>query len=408
MARVCLSQFQREEETIAARKSHRMQDMSNTANMPPDPVILNSVSGCAKTEVPRLANQVSNKQVDSQDDKKEIPSSLATMRTNTSTTDAKSNKTIQVSRVTTSIATEKEDLVGALKLIAESIAQQGQVAARSIIHHWLSWVVMGIVFAGIFFVMYNDPSDCGRIILTCTGALMVGLLLTRNSVAGYLDLAENTGTWKWLYGPDESENIRGAGKWRNYRPLKKHQLATENAYDIVVIVRYQSAVIATLVLRVVRCDQPNSKSDIQSIASQRPIGQNHAAFIRALTVAYRYRYLGLGGALLRVAVMMREENNWKSIEFADRHAMSPQVLPKHYIFSSSGLARAWVDRLRDMVLEYQQGFGEFPWLLDEDHKARDGKLPPYLQLDVQFEKLKAAQISGELLLSYSNYPSEHW
>jgi hypothetical protein len=237
---------------------------------------------------------------------------------------------------------------------------------------------------------------------------MVGLLLTRNSVAGYLDLAENTGTWKWLYGPDESENIRSAEKWRNYGPLKKHQLAIENAYDIVVIVRYQSAVIATLVLRVVRCDQPDCNSDIQSTASQRPIGHNHAAFIRALTVAYRYRYLGLGGALLRVAVMMHEENNWKSIEFADRHAMSPQVLPKHFIFSSSGLARAWVDRLRDMVLEYQQGFGGFPWLLDEDHKARDGKLPPYLQLDVQFEKLKAAQILGELLLSYSNYPSEHW
>jgi hypothetical protein len=327
------------------------------------------------------------------------------MRTNTSITDAESNNIIQVSRVTTSIATEREDLVGALKLIAESIAQQRQVAARSIIHHWLSWVVMGIVFAGIFFVMYNDPSDCGRIILTCTGALMVELLLTRNSVAGYLDIAENTGTWKWLYGPDESENIWSAEKWRNYRPLKKHQFAFEHAYDIVVIVRYQSAVIATLVLRVVRCDQPDSNSDIQSTASQRPIGQNHAAFIRALTVAYRYRYLGLGGALLRVAIMMREENNWKSIEFADRHAMSPQVLPKHFIFSSSGLARAWEDRLRDMVLEYQQGSGGFPWLLDEDYS--DGKLPPYLQLDVQFEKLKAAQISGELLLSYSNCPSEH-
>ncbi|KAJ5985703.1 hypothetical protein N7522_012899 [Penicillium canescens] len=376
--------------------------------MRPDPVILTSVSGCAKTEVPQLANQVSNKQVDSQEDKKEIPPSLDTTRTDTPTTDAKSNNTIQVSRVTTSFATEREDLIGALKLIAESIAQQRQVAAQSIIHHWLSWVVMGIVFAGIFFVMYNDSSDCGRIILTCTGALMVGLLLTRNSVAGYLDLAENTGTWKWLYGPDESENIRNTEKWRNYRPLKKHQLTSENAYDIVVIVRYQSAVIATLVLRVVRCDQLNSKSDIRRTASQRPIGQNHAAFIRALTVAYRYRYLGLGGALLRVAVMMREENNWKSIEFADRHAMSPQVLPKHFIFSSSGLARAWVDRLRDMVLEYQQGSREFPWLLDEDHKARDGKLPPYLQLDVQFEKLNATQISGELLLSYSNYPNEHW
>ncbi|KAJ6022693.1 uncharacterized protein N7446_013044 [Penicillium canescens] len=376
--------------------------------MRPDPVILTSVSGCAKTEVPQLANQVSNKQVDSQEDKKEIPPSLDTTRTDTPTTDAKSNNTIQVSRVTTSFATEREDLIGALKLIAESIAQQRQVAAQSIIHHWLSWVVMGIVFAGIFFVMYNDSSDCGRIILTCTGALMVGLLLTRNSVAGYLDLAENTGTWKWLYGPDESENIRNTEKWRNYRPLKKHQLTSENAYDIVVIVRYQSAVIATLVLRVVRCDQLNSKSGIRRTASQRPIGQNHAAFIRALTVAYRYRYLGLGGALLRVAVMMREENNWKSIEFADRHAMSPQVLPKHFIFSSSGLARAWVDRLRDIVLEYQKGSGEFPWLLDEDHKARDGKLPPYLQLDVQFEKLKATQISGEMLLSYSNYPNEHW
>jgi hypothetical protein len=56
MARVCLSQIQREEETVAARKSHRMQDMSNTANMPPDPVILTSVSGCANTEVPQLAN----------------------------------------------------------------------------------------------------------------------------------------------------------------------------------------------------------------------------------------------------------------------------------------------------------------------------------------------------------------
>jgi hypothetical protein len=385
-----------------------MQDMSNTANMPPDLEILTSVGECAKTEVTQLVNQISNKQVDSQEGKKEIPPSLATMRTDASTTDAKSNNTIQDSRITTSIATEREDLIAALKLIAESIAQQRQVAARSIIHHWLSWMLTGIVFAGIFLVMYNGPSDCGRIILTCTGALMVALLLTRNSVAGYLDLAENTGTWKWLYGPDESENIRSAEKWRSYRLLKKHQLGFERAYDIVVIVRYQSAVIATLVLRVVRCDQPNSNPDMKSTAPQRPMGQNHAAFIRALTVAYRYRSLGLGGALLRVAVMLREENNWKSIEFADRHAMSPQVLPKHFIFSSSGLAGAWVDRLRDMVSEYQQGSSEFPWVLDEDHNAWDGKLPPYLQLDVQFQKLKEAQISGELLLSYSNYPNEHW
>ena len=412
MARVCLSQIQREEETVAAQKSHHMQDMSNTGNMPPDPEILTSVGECAKTEVSQLINQVSDKQVDSQEDsqedKKEIPPSLATMRTNTSTTNAKPNNSIQDSRVTTSIATEREDLIAALKLIAESIAQERQVAARSIIHHWLSWVLMGIVFAGIFLVMYNDPSDCGRIILTCTGALVVALLLIRNFVAGYLDLAENTGTWKWLYGPDESENIRTAEKWRNYRLPKKHQRDFERAYDIVVIVRYQSAVIATLVLRVVRCDQPNSNSDMQSTAPQRPMGQNHAAFIRALTVACRYRYLGLGGALLRVAVMLREENNWKSIEFADRHAMSPQVLPKHFIFSSSGLAKAWVDRLRDMVSEYQQGSGEFPWVLDEDHNAWGGRLPPYLQLDVQFGKLKVAQISGELLVSYTNYPNEHW
>lgn len=366
--------------------------------MPPVPENLTAASEATDTEVSQLADQALNKQVDCEEDKHELPLSLATMPTHTSTINAKLKDTTQDSRVTTSIATEREDLIAALKLIAESIAQQRQVAARSIIHHWLSWISMGTIFAAIVFMLYNDPSDCGRIILTYTGALMIALLLTRNSVTGYLDLAENTGTWKWLYGPDESANIQRAEEWRNYVLLEEHQLELERAYDIVVVVRYQNAIIATLVMRVVRCDQPDSASDMNSKAAQLPVGQNHAAFIRALTVAYRYRYLGIGGALLRVSVMMREENNWKSIEFADRHSMSPQVLPNHLIFSSSGQAQAWVDRLRDMVAEHQKGSGEFPWVLDEDHHGRDGKLPECLQLDVQFERLKMAQIAGELML----------
>ncbi|OQD89977.1 hypothetical protein PENANT_c002G06943 [Penicillium antarcticum] len=383
--------------------------MSNTASMPPDPEAFTTASESTVSEVSELVNQALTKQVNYEETNTEISPSLVMVSTHTAaTTDGKPNGAAQLSSVTTLIATEREDLIAALKLIAESIAQQRQVAARSIIHHWFIWISMGTIFAAITFLMYNDPSDCGRIILTCTGALMVALLLTRNSVAGYLDLAENTGTWKWLYGPDESANIRRAEKWRNYVLLKKHQVEFERAYDIVVAVQYQDAIIATLVMRILCCNQPDSASDMKSKAAERrPMGQNHAAFIRALTVAYRYRYLGLGGALLRLAVMMREENDWKSIEFADRHAMSPQVLPRHFNFSSGGLAQAWIDRLRNMVSEQQKGSGGFPWILDEDHTTCDGKLPKRLQLDAQFERLRITQIAGEMLSSETKYPSEH-
>jgi hypothetical protein len=395
MARVCLSQNQREDEIIATRKAHHMQNNSKSSDMASDPDSFTSVSEHGKTEVPPIISEPPNNQVDDKEDEKDLPPSMATMQSVNTTTSEKANDNIRNSRVTTSISTDREDLIAALKLIAESIAQQRQVVARSIIHHWLSWIMMGSVFAGIVWGIYNDSSDYGRIILTCTGAVMAALLLIRSSMAGYLDLAENTGTWKWLFGPDESDNIRRAEKWRNNELLRSHKRDHERTFDVVVIVRYQTVIIATLVMRVVRCDDSNTTFDMPNVAQQPPMGQNYAAFIRALTVAYRYRYIGLGSALLRVAVMMCEENNWKSIEFADRHTMSSQVLPRHFIFSSNRLAKAWVDRLRDMVSEHESGSGEFPWVLDEDYKTCNGKLPSHLQLGVHFEKVKGAQILGD-------------
>ncbi|KAJ5771176.1 uncharacterized protein N7511_003227 [Penicillium nucicola] len=263
--------------------------------MSSDPHNLTAASEATNTAVSQLADQALNKHINHAKDATELPRSLATTPTSKSTPKSKQNETPEFTSVTTSLATEREDLIAALKLIAESIAQQRQTAARSILHHWLSWITMGTILSAIVFVMYNSPSDYGRIILTSTGALMTFLLLTRISVAGYLDLAEETGTWKWLYGPDTSLNIRCAEKWRNYTLLKSHQVDFERAYDIVLVARYQNAIVATLVMRVVRCDEPAPASELTCTPVQGLAGQKHAAFIRALTVAYRYRYLGIGG-----------------------------------------------------------------------------------------------------------------
>lgn len=204
-------------------------------------------------------------------------------------------------------ATSEEDLIASLHLIADSVAQQRQLAARAIISHPLSWTIIAILLAIICKILHKDGNlgDWTMIGTTWAGCIMAGLVGVRYVVSGYLDAAERTGTWAWLYGDDES------GK-------------TENL-DMVIVTKFGDAVIGTVVLRATPL--PSVLPDESRHGARNDTQRKILAKIRACTVDYRYRRHGLGTWLLEHAVMVCVERGWEGPVYDEGHANSLRLLP---------------------------------------------------------------------------------
>lgn len=211
-------------------------------------------------------------------------------------------------------AASEEDLIASLHLIADSVAQQRQLAARAIISHPLSWTIIAILLAIICKILHKDGNlgDWTMIGTTWAGCIMASLVGVRYVVSGYLDAAERTGTWAWLYG-------NNSGK-------------TENQ-DVVIVTKFGDAVIGAVVLRATplpsvlpdesRHGAQNSTATMERKSTQRKI----QAKVRACTVDYRYRRHGLGTWLLEHAVMVCVERGWEGPVYDEGHANSLRLLP---------------------------------------------------------------------------------
>lgn len=189
---------------------------------------------------------------------------------------------------------DKDTLIPALRLIADSVAQQRQTAARALIFHplWLS--IMVIVIAVVYKALYAGPADLPLIGTTSAGCVMAGLLVVRGLTGGYIEEAERVGRWEWLFPSRSTDSSTG----------------TEGGEQVVLVTQFGERIIGAVVLRGVRAADGNV-----------------TGVIRAWTVERRYRGKGVGVGLLEEAVEMCKEKGWEGPVFDEEHANAKRVLP---------------------------------------------------------------------------------
>ncbi|GAB1318594.1 Acetyltransferase [Madurella fahalii] len=228
------------------------------------------------------------------------------------------------------ILTTPADKGAALKLVADSIAQQRQQAAFHVIFHPIPLAVLLAVLAAISRHAWGQKHpDLGTTLILVSGVVTAYLLAIRYLTSGYLRAAE---ALSWDFLTDQ---------------------------DLVIGTRFGADLVGALVLRLERpsSHQHSSSSSSVSSACSSTSGsggggggvgrrrshhrQNSSAaksagrkggkgVIRAWTTKLRYRGRGVGGDMLREAVRVTRERCGRDarVGFAREHANSVVVLPE--------------------------------------------------------------------------------
>jgi len=212
------------------------------------------------------------------------------------------------------IATDEKDIVAGLKLVADSVAQQRQVASRILIFHPLNIGIYTILLAMIAQYFYKVPSDLAIILTTGAGLTMVALVTVRWLTGGYLFEAEEI-NWDWL-GDDQ-----------------------------ILITKFGDEVIASLVLGWEKGEGRGNR--------RKKWGRG---VIRGWAVRLRYRGKGVGTELLEEAVRNVERRGGEEIVFADDHANHKRILKPFYNAPMDRKENKYRAQLEDIVAK-QANFG---------------------------------------------------
>ena len=231
----------------------------------------------------------------------------------------------ETDETTTYIARTDSDLIPALQLISDSVAQQRQLAARSLILHPIVWAPMLLSIPYLLVERAHGSSDWLVIVITMACIMIFIMTVVKIVVNGYLEAAERVGRWSWLYGDRWIQNRFGKTRQAE-RGLGWNALSTKA--DYVFITRLGEEVIAAIVIRIV--DTWDRDPDIDELSRPSEFGSTYLrkkVCIRAWTVKKRYRGQGVGLALLRFVVRWALDSDLEHLVFADDHAHSLRVLP---------------------------------------------------------------------------------
>ena len=186
---------------------------------------------------------------------------------------------------------DSQERVEALKLIADSVAQQRQIASKAIILHpfVLSTAIVVIGFMSRYV-------EIQTLVTTLAGMVMAGLLMVRWYTSGYIHMAEKIG-FKWLeeYGRQSSPN--GNGNGGNTRE------------PIVLVSKWGDEVIGALVMRVFK--------------------RERKGYVRAWTVKLKFRNKGIGRGLLEEAAKIVWGKGGRGMVFEEDHANAGRILPDY-------------------------------------------------------------------------------
>ncbi|OQD73555.1 hypothetical protein PENDEC_c014G00199 [Penicillium decumbens] len=250
--------------------------------------------------------------------------------------DSKANKgTTKPSRdpptkeTVTYIARTHEDLIPALQLISDSVAQQGQLAALALILEPIVWVPLLFSIPLLLVEIKHDSSEWLGVVTAIACAILFVAAVINILLHGYTDAAERVGRWSWLYGDRWIQNQ--FGKTRLSEQLLGMYVISPRSDDYVFITRLGEEIIAVIVLRIV--DTWDRDPDMTGRAE--PVGfkstyRRQKVCIRAWTVKKRHRGQGIGIALLRFVVRWALDEDLEHIVFADDHAHSVRVLGKSF------------------------------------------------------------------------------
>jgi len=178
----------------------------------------------------------------------------------------------------TSATSDPSEKIAALKLVADSVAQQRQMASRVLIAHPANLAVLTVVLAIAANWLANDASDWALVLVTWSGIVMSALVAIRFLTRRYIFLAEETEWAGWL-GEDQ-----------------------------VLVAKWGDEVIGACVLEWVR-DEGKGK--------RRKSGRGE---VRAWTVRLKYRGKGVGRGLLEEAVEVVNKRGGEGLDFAEGHA----------------------------------------------------------------------------------------
>lgn len=200
------------------------------------------------------------------------------------------------------VLTSRNDKVDALKLVADSIAQQRQRAAFSLIFHPIFLAGLLVTLAVTYqFTWARRPApdrDFAVAMTLTAGVVMAYLLAIRYVTAGYLQIAEDL-EWDWLVSLDTGDE------------------------DVIIGTRFGKEIIGALVLRL----EPSPTSPRKKNRGQNLRGGK--GVVRAWTTRLRYRGKGVGADMLHEAVRITRERCGRDAEvgFAAEHANSSMILP---------------------------------------------------------------------------------
>ncbi|KAH8889725.1 hypothetical protein GQ53DRAFT_747949 [Thozetella sp. PMI_491] len=195
-----------------------------------------------------------------------------------------------------------DEKVDALKLVADSVAQQRQVASLTLVFHPACLAALAVGLGTAYqFAWVKRNHDLGLTLSMLSGVIMTYLLAIRYVASPYIRLAEEM-KWSWLVGEDGEE-------------------------DTVIGTRFGDEVIGALVLRL----EPNpglaGKKKNRSLSLKGGRG-----VIRGWTTRLRYRGKGVGADMLQEAIRVTREKCGKdaAVGFAQEHANSTMVLPEFF------------------------------------------------------------------------------
>ncbi|OAA47858.1 acetyltransferase, GNAT family [Metarhizium rileyi] len=171
--------------------------------------------------------------------------------------------------LTFSVLTREVEKQDAMRLVADSIAQQRQTASFSVIVHPVCFV--GLAAACTVVYSQNAHRDFGTTLIMVCGLIVAYLAGVRLLTAKYIRLAESMKWKEWIADPEGKE-------------------------DYILAARYGNEIIAAVVLRIAAPAGSTKKRRSSSV-------KDGGGIIRAWTTKYRYRNKGIGGDMLRLAIL---------------------------------------------------------------------------------------------------------
>jgi GNAT superfamily N-acetyltransferase len=185
----------------------------------------------------------------------------------------------ELPQLSTYTAESENDRVEGLRLVADSVAQQRQVASKMMIFHPINLAIFGLVVAIVTQYILRASGDVYLLGTTLGGITMTFLIAVRWVTGGYIGLAEDI-DMDWL------------------------------GEDRLVVAKWGKDVIGALVLGWADHDA----------AKKRGRRRRGKAVVRAWTVKLKYRGKGVGEGLLEEAVKVAGERGADGIIFDAEHA----------------------------------------------------------------------------------------